>query len=198
MILKKSFFFTFLSFYLPVFWLSSSSWPCITSYREWELPFLLAHLSLFSGDGTTPLDMGSFIGRSSRHQQMLYGALSTAVEQYEDLQGNMGLFFLFPDVSIGVRGLYQLGVTLFRINKWVYTRTLTWLMSTFCMQDVDITNFISMCLFRHSSIQPRNESARSCRHPSRTCKDENIWSRASSWICSCTCVIWLFFWLFSC
>jgi len=66
----------------------------------------------------TPLDMGSYIGRGvSQHPPILYGHLVSTVEQLEDLQGNMGLFFLFPDVSIRSRGRYQLGVTLTRITR---------------------------------------------------------------------------------
>ncbi|KAF9477771.1 hypothetical protein BDN70DRAFT_907102 [Pholiota conissans] len=84
---------------------------------ESELPFLVAHLSLFSGDGQTALDMGSFIGMGvMQNPPILYGHLVSTVEQLEDLQGNMGLFFLFPDVSIRSRGHYQLGVTLTRIT----------------------------------------------------------------------------------
>ncbi|KAF8899603.1 velvet factor, partial [Gymnopilus junonius] len=85
---------------------------------EAELPFLVAHLSLHSADGSTPLDAGSFIGRGiSQNPPTLYGHLVSTVEQLEDLQGNMGLFFLFPDVSIRQRGRYQLGVTLTRISR---------------------------------------------------------------------------------
>ena len=61
--------------------------------------------------------MGSYIGRS-QSPPILYGNLVSAVEQLEDLQGNKGLFFLFPDVSIRWRGRYQLGVTLSRISKY--------------------------------------------------------------------------------
>lgn len=91
--------------------------PYLLLGSESELPFLIAHLSLFSGDGQTPLDTGSFIGRGVlQNPPTLYGHLVATVEQLEDLQGNMGLFFLFPDVSIRLRGHYQLGVTLTRIT----------------------------------------------------------------------------------
>ena len=64
--------------------------------------------------------MGSYIGRGlSQSPPILYGSLVSVVEQLEDLQGNKGLFFLFPDVSIRWRGRYQLGVTLSRISKYV-------------------------------------------------------------------------------
>lgn len=77
--------------------------------------------------------MGSCIGRGqSRSPPILYGNLVSVVEQLEDLQGNMGLFFLFPDVSIRWRGRYQLGVTLSRISKHVFffhiSISLAWLM----------------------------------------------------------------------
>ncbi|KAF8343456.1 velvet factor-domain-containing protein, partial [Amanita rubescens] len=82
-----------------------------------ELPFLVAHLSLYSGDGTS-LDMGSSIGREHA-PPILYGNLVSSVDQLEDLQGNLGLFFLFPDVSIRWRGQYQLGISLLRIYRHV-------------------------------------------------------------------------------
>ncbi|KAJ2934866.1 hypothetical protein H1R20_g2214, partial [Candolleomyces eurysporus] len=84
--------------------------------REGELPFLIAHLSLHSEDGERSLDMGSQIGRENQ-APILYGNLVSSVEHLEDLQGNMGLFFLFPDVSVRWRGRYQLGVTLSRISN---------------------------------------------------------------------------------
>lgn len=84
--------------------------------REGELPFLIAHLSLHSEDGARSLDQGSQIGRENQ-APILYGNLVSSVEHLEDLQGNMGLFFLFPDVSVRWTGRYQLGVTLSRISK---------------------------------------------------------------------------------
>lgn len=73
---------------------------------------------MFTGDGRTALDAGSYIGQgTSQLPPPLYGNLVSTVEQLEDLQGNMGLFFLFPDVSIRSRGRYQLGVTLTKINR---------------------------------------------------------------------------------
>lgn len=90
---------------------------CIEVTRQAELPFLVAHLSLYSGDGTS-LDMGSSIGRDHA-PPILYGNLVSSVDQLEDLQGNLGLFFLFPDVSIRWRGQYQLGISLLRICRHV-------------------------------------------------------------------------------
>lgn len=43
----------------------------------------------------------------------------SSLDQLEDPQGNMGLFFLFPDVSIRWRGRFQLGITLLRIARRV-------------------------------------------------------------------------------
>lgn len=77
---------------------------------EAELPFLVAHLSLLSDDGSTALDGGSA-------QPFLYGTLVSSIEYLKDLQGKSGLFFLFPDVSIRWRGRFQLGITVVRISS---------------------------------------------------------------------------------
>ncbi|KAJ7762432.1 velvet factor [Mycena olivaceomarginata] len=86
---------------------------------EEELPFLVAHLSLFTEGGIASLDMGSStIGpREAASQPILYGSLVASVDQLEDLNGNMGLFFLFPDVSIRWRGRFRLRVNLVRICR---------------------------------------------------------------------------------
>ncbi|KAJ7491544.1 velvet factor, partial [Mycena galericulata] len=86
-----------------------------------ELPFLIAHLSLFTENGMTSLDMGSSITGSAYRQEapsppILYGSLASFVDHLEDTNGNMGLFFVFPDVSICWRGRFQLGVTVMRIS----------------------------------------------------------------------------------
>ncbi|KAJ7453975.1 hypothetical protein B0H11DRAFT_266250 [Mycena galericulata] len=64
---------------------------------EEELPFLIAHLSLFSENGLTPLDMGSSTTgpgfRQGMPQPILY------------------------DVSVKWRGRFQLGITLVRISR---------------------------------------------------------------------------------
>ena len=59
--------------------------------------------------------MGSNIGHQTA-SPILYGNLVSTIELLEDLQGNLGLFFLFPDVSIRWRGRYRLGVTLARLS----------------------------------------------------------------------------------
>ncbi|KAJ7876310.1 velvet factor, partial [Mycena olivaceomarginata] len=85
-----------------------------------ELPFLIAHLSLFTENGMTSLDMGSSSTGSAYRQgapsPILYGNLASSVDHLEDTNGNMGLFFVFPDVSIRWRGRFQLGVTLIMIS----------------------------------------------------------------------------------
>ncbi|KAJ6581222.1 velvet factor [Mycena capillaripes] len=86
-----------------------------------ELPFLIAHLSLFAENGMTPLDMGSSPTgyRQGAPQPILYGNLVSSVDHLEDQNGNMGLFFLFPDVSVRWRGRFQLGISLVRIGRRV-------------------------------------------------------------------------------
>ncbi|KAJ7861125.1 velvet factor-domain-containing protein [Mycena olivaceomarginata] len=82
-----------------------------------ELPFLIAHLSLFTENGIASLDMGS--STTGQPPPILYGSLVSSLNHLEDHNGNMGLFFLFPDVSIRWRGRFQLGVTLLRISRRV-------------------------------------------------------------------------------
>lgn len=81
-----------------------------------ELPFLIAHLSLFTGDGSTPLDMGSAPGGRAPPRRLLYGNLVSSPQKLRDLQGRQGLFFLFPDVSIRWCGQFQLGITLLKLS----------------------------------------------------------------------------------
>ncbi|KAJ3731703.1 velvet factor, partial [Lentinula guzmanii] len=83
---------------------------------EAELPFLIAHLSLYNDSRLEGVDRNPTQGGYSP-ASALYGNLVSSVEQLEDLQGNRGLFFLFPDVSIQWRGRYQLGITLLRISR---------------------------------------------------------------------------------
>jgi len=83
---------------------------------DMELPFLIAHLSLFTGDGLTPLDMGSAPGGQTPPRRLLYGNLVSSPQKLRDLQGRQGLFFLFPDVSIRWCGQFQLGITLLKLS----------------------------------------------------------------------------------
>jgi hypothetical protein len=97
----------------------------LTDYQisEEELPFLVAHLSLFTGDGETSLDMAAAPdnqgGDDQEHRRLLCGNLVSSAQLLEDLQGHSGLFFLFSDVSIRWRGRFQLGVTLLRLSRRV-------------------------------------------------------------------------------
>ncbi|EIW79198.1 hypothetical protein CONPUDRAFT_138355 [Coniophora puteana RWD-64-598 SS2] len=84
-----------------------------------ELPFLIAHLSLYSEDGTRQLDMGTSPDATSTtapRRRLLYGNLVSSPQKLRDLQGRLGLYFLFPDVSIRYRGRFQLGISLLRIS----------------------------------------------------------------------------------
>ena len=90
-----------------------SEWWLTASYRQHELPFLIAHLSLWTEDGRTRVDAGQGV-------PMLYGNLVSAVDQLEDMAGNQGLFFCFPDVSVRQRGRYSLCISLVRLPGYVY------------------------------------------------------------------------------
>ncbi|KAL4072986.1 velvet factor-domain-containing protein [Scleroderma yunnanense] len=84
---------------------------------EVELPFLIAHLSLFSDDGMRPLDMGTSPTGDTPPRRLLYGNLVSSPQKLRDLSGRQGLYFLFPDVSIRWRGRFQLGVSLLRLSE---------------------------------------------------------------------------------
>lgn len=88
---------------------------------EMELPFLIAHLSLFTDDGSRPLDMGSSPSGEAPPRRLLYGNLVSSPQKLRDLQGRLGLYFLFPDASIRWRGRFQLGISLLRISEYVGT-----------------------------------------------------------------------------
>ena len=81
---------------------------------ESELPFLIAHLSLYSDDGATPVDLVTDSVHTSP-ERMLYGSLVSSPHILRNLQGRQGVYFLFPDVSIRWRGRYQLCVTLIKL-----------------------------------------------------------------------------------
>jgi hypothetical protein len=95
--------------------------PLTVRCSEAELPFLVTHLSLFTGDGLTSLDMaaapGSPVNGQEEHRRLLYGNLVSSAQILDDLQGQSGLFFVFSDVSIRQRGRFQLGVTLLRLSR---------------------------------------------------------------------------------
>jgi hypothetical protein len=89
--------------------------------RDVELPFLVAHLSLHSEDGSSAVDLvrrpASPGGTQPPAHRMLYGTLVSSPHHLLNLQGQAGNFFIFPDVSVRSRGRYQLAVTLLRIAR---------------------------------------------------------------------------------
>ncbi|TFL01889.1 velvet factor-domain-containing protein [Pterulicium gracile] len=84
---------------------------------ELEVPFLVAHASLYSSDGLMPLDVpAQASGRASlTSPRLLYGELVATAELLEDLQGNVGCFFIFSDISVRWRGQFQLGISLMNL-----------------------------------------------------------------------------------
>ncbi|KAG1869499.1 velvet factor-domain-containing protein [Suillus subluteus] len=73
---------------------------------EMELPFLIAHLSLFTDDGSRPLDMGTSPNGEAPPRRLLYGNLVSSPQKLRDLQG-----------LIRWRGRFQLGISLLRISE---------------------------------------------------------------------------------
>lgn len=85
-----------------------------TYHREGESSFLIAHLSLI------PVPEGEAHSSSTRtklldHTSQLYGSLVSSPQTFRDLHGRQGAYFLFPDVSIRIRGRFRLRVTLIEL-----------------------------------------------------------------------------------
>ncbi|KAI0372725.1 hypothetical protein BV20DRAFT_42063 [Pilatotrama ljubarskyi] len=90
-----------------------------TVIDESELPFLVAQLSLLSGDGSSPMDYVTD-GRGHRQnptERLLYGNLVSSPHLLRNLQGRRGVYFMFPDVGVRQRGRFQLKVTLIRLPR---------------------------------------------------------------------------------
>jgi hypothetical protein len=79
----------------------------------------VAHLSLFTADGLTSLDMGSAPGAHAADppRRLLYGNLVTSPQKLRDPEGKFCIFFIFADVSIRWRGRFQIGISLVGISR---------------------------------------------------------------------------------
>lgn len=85
--------------------------------RNTELPFLVAHLSLCTEDGS-PLDGEDAPGAPPIPQRLLYGTLVSSAQVLRNLRGHVSPYFIFPDVSIRQRGRYRLKITLMRLPRF--------------------------------------------------------------------------------
>jgi len=63
--------------------------------------------------------MGTSPNGGDAPRRLLYGNLVSSPQKLRDLQGRLGLYFLFPDASIRWRGRFQLGISLLRISEYV-------------------------------------------------------------------------------
>ena len=109
----------------PEMWSLSKAFPFIrghipTDCREGESSFLVAHLSLI------PVPEGGVRSpqtKLSDPTSQLYGSLVSSPQTFRDLHGRQGTYFLFPDVSIRIRGRFQLSVTLIELPGSVFKHT---------------------------------------------------------------------------
>ncbi|EIM80502.1 uncharacterized protein STEHIDRAFT_126028 [Stereum hirsutum FP-91666 SS1] len=85
--------------------------------NEPDLPFFIAHLSLYSGDGRTLLDERRGSG-AFPPDRLLYGNIVSSPHSLRNLHGSPGIYFLFPDVSVRYRGLYTLRISLMRLSRY--------------------------------------------------------------------------------
>ncbi|KDQ61583.1 hypothetical protein JAAARDRAFT_31041 [Jaapia argillacea MUCL 33604] len=82
-----------------------------------EVPFLISHLSLFTTDGSTQIDVAAPPDNRSPPQRLLYGTLVSSAHCLRNLHGRKGVFFLFPDASVRFRGRFQLRIQLMRLSR---------------------------------------------------------------------------------
>ncbi len=88
---------------------------------EEELQSLVAHLSLFSRDGSCPLhSVDESVDGLGLYKRLMYGGLVSAPHVLATVgSSRKGVFFLFPDVSIRHRGSFKIKVSLFRLPTYV-------------------------------------------------------------------------------
>lgn len=86
------------------------------SYRHTEMPFLAAHLWLYDAQGENPVDLVEATPNGT-DEPMLYGTLVSSLHHLKDTSGQLGMFFIFPDVSVRQRGTYTLQVSLLRLAR---------------------------------------------------------------------------------
>ncbi|OSD02959.1 hypothetical protein PYCCODRAFT_276499 [Trametes coccinea BRFM310] len=89
-----------------------------TVIDESELPFLVAQLSLLSGEGGSPMDYLIDSRGHNTGERLLYGNLVSSPHLLRNLQGRRGVYFIFPDVGIRQRGRFQLKVALMRLPRF--------------------------------------------------------------------------------
>ncbi|KZT27760.1 hypothetical protein NEOLEDRAFT_1130228 [Neolentinus lepideus HHB14362 ss-1] len=85
--------------------------------EDLELPFLVAHLGIFTEDGKTPLNAVPSPRGDSTPMRLLYGTIVSSPHYLRNLQGKKGVYFLFPDVSVRWRGRYRLSISLMRLSR---------------------------------------------------------------------------------
>ena len=91
-----------------------------THNREGESSFLIAHLSLIPVPESGPRSPTQTKLLDSTSQ--LYGSLVSSPQTFRDLHGRQGTYFLFPDVSVRIRGRFQLSVALIELPRSVFKR----------------------------------------------------------------------------
>jgi len=81
--------------------------------EEGESSFLIAHLSLIPvpSSGAHSPTQTKLLDPTNQ----LYGSLVSSPQTFRDLHGRQGTYFLFPDVSVRIRGRFQLSVTLIEL-----------------------------------------------------------------------------------
>lgn len=87
--------------------------------RDDEIPFFVSTIQLLTEHSLPirdpPDDPRNATAQLSA-QRLLYGSLVSSPYSLIGLNGQSGVFFIFPDVSVRLEGKYRLGVSLTRLR----------------------------------------------------------------------------------
>lgn len=83
---------------------------CLCYISELESPFYVVHVSLWTEDMQTQLDL--IEGSAPYSMRFLIGSLVSSPALLKNLQGQKGNYFAFPDLSVRMTGRYRLHFSL--------------------------------------------------------------------------------------
>lgn len=84
-----------------------------------EIPFFVCTIQLLDENALPvrdPPDEPSSASAQPSAQRLLYGSLVSSPYSLVDMNGQRGIYFMFPDVSIRTEGKYRLGISLTRLR----------------------------------------------------------------------------------
>lgn len=85
--------------------------------RSLQTPFFVLHVTLWSADRTQERNI---ISNPPKCTRVLMGSLVSSPSLLKNPQGEQGLYFAFPDLSIRTEGQYTLRFSLIKLIRWVW------------------------------------------------------------------------------